>query len=829
MEWGAKDLLPTEHVVVHRWECVIGQRLLAILLYVAVAVALIALWRRTLQPLSRGAAIALLLLPLCFTGRALLTGRVYAPIDLALMAEPLSNYAEDFGIEKAHHAGLSDLYMQIMPWQSAVRQALAAGEWPVWNPYLLCGSILAANMQAAPYDAIQLLGMILPQPQALTFMAALTFFVAALFTFGFLRSLGCSEPAALAGAAGYTFCAILAFFVGWPLGRVWTYLPLVLLGVRLVVRREEPAAEGSEPRSPFLGPVVLTTGLVLTIFAGHPESILHIVFVGVIYGLYEIASLARHVPRPPARAILIPIRHATLCGLIALGLTAISLLPFFSVAPHTMEYQTRHEQYATAPFDIPPHVVLERVKTSLFPFAGGRPEGGGRAHGWDASPMRVGSVILALALTALVLARRRQGTWFFFGLFVVMANAGLNAFPVGDLLHALPLFDIAINERLGFAAVFALCVLAAFALDAWPDQRRRAFAAAGIVLALGILLAAGASLLRDPEILAGTDPAVIATGTLSEILPLAVLAALFALRVRPRYALPAVLALLLVQRVVADGGMYPSLPEKAFYPRVPIIRHMQNDSSTPFRVVGLYYALIPDTAALYGLEDARGYEAMTFQRLYETYPLWSRPQPVSFNVVEDKERSFLSFLNVKYAIGSLDAQPSETWKLVLEDRQSRLFENTRVVPRAFLPRHIRYEPNDQATLRGMALTSDFSDTAWITVPHYRPHEITNGPGTLAVRRNGLAYEIDAQLDAPSWVVLSDTKWPGWRAYVDGRRVETHYANHAFIGIFVPTKGKHHLRVVFQPEAFTRGRNITFATLVALIAFGLWRLRLLARS
>jgi hypothetical protein len=805
--------------------------LLAILLYVAVTVALIALWRRHLQPLSRGVAIALILLPLCFTGRALLTGKVYGPIDLPLMAEPLNNYAQDYGIDQAHHPGLSDLYMQIMPWQSAVRQALAAGEWPVWNPYLLCGSILAANMQAAPYDAIQLLGMLLPQPQALTFMAALTFFVAALFTFGFLRSHGCSETSALVGAAGYTFCAILSFFVGWPLGRVWTFLPLVLLGVRWVVRGDELAA-GDRPAQSYRGPVVLTSALVLTIFAGHPESILHIVFVGVICGLYELASSARHSTeeRPSARAILIPVRNAALCGALALCLTAISLLPFFSVTPHTMEYRVRREQYATARFDIPAQVVLARAAASLFPFAGGRPEEGGRAHQWDASSMRVGSVILALALTALFLARRRKGTWFFFALFVVMACAGLNAFPVGDLLHALPLFDIAINERLGFAAVFALCVLAAFALDAWPDRRPRAFGAAGIVLALGILLAIGASLLRDPEILAGTDPALIAIGTLSELLPLAVLAALFALRVRARVALPAVLALLLVQRVVEDGGMYPSLPEKAFYPEVPIIRHMQKDSGTPFRVVGLYYALIPDTAALYGLEDARGYEAMTFQRLYETYPLWSRPQPVSFNIVVDKERSFLSFLNVKYAIGSLDAQPSESWKLVLEDRQSRLFENTRVVPRAFLPRHIRYEQNEEAVRRGMALTSDFSDTAWITVAHYKPHGIANGPGTLAVRRNGLGYEIDARLDAPSWVVLSDTKWPGWRAYVDGQRVETHYANHAFIGIFVPSKGKHHLRVVFQPEAFTRGRNITFVTIAALIVFALRkRLRLPARS
>ena len=57
-----------------------------------------------------------------------------------------------------------------------------------------------------------------------------------------------------------------------------------------------------------------------------------------------------------------------------------------------------------------------------------------------------------------------------------------------------------------------------------------------------------------------------------------------------------------------------------------------------------------------------------------------------------------------------------------------------------------------------------------------------------------------------------------------KRVETHYANHAFIGLFVP-KGKHKLRIVFHPEAFTRGRNVTLATIGALVAFFVLRHRL----
>jgi uncharacterized membrane protein YfhO len=56
---------------------------------------------------------------------------------------------------------------------------------------------------------------------------------------------------------------------------------------------------------------------------------------------------------------------------------------------------------------------------------------------------------------------------------------------------------------------------------------------------------------------------------------------------------------------------------------------------------------------------------------------------------------------------------------------------------------------------------------------------------------------------------------GWRAYVDGRRVETQFANHAFLGVHVP-QGKHHVRLVYLPRAFVTGRWVTVGTIVFLL-------------
>jgi hypothetical protein len=807
----------------------------AIFLYLPVAIGLIALWHRFIQPIRPAAAIVLVLLPFCFTGRALLTGRVYGPIDLPYMSEPLLDYAEEHGIgkrptgqAKIHNGTISDLYMQMIPWQAAVRASLGRGEWPMWNPYMLCGTVLAANMQSAPYDPLQFIALILPQAQAMTFGAAMTFFLAGLFTFAFARALGLGETASLIGAAAYMFSAMLAYFVGWPLGRTWTFLPLLLVGVRLVVRETSLRAA-----------VVLTSAFVMALVVGHPESVLHIVVVGVAYGAFEVAATRRFKS----------IALAALCGVLALLLTAIALLPFFEAAPQTMEYFIRHEFYKKNPLPFGEKEVLRRAGVSTLAWYGGQPEHDNHTPDWEPTNIRTGALVVALALAALVLAPRRRETWFFFGTAVICAWIGLNAWPLADWLHRVPLFDITINERLALAAAFALAMLAAFAADAWPSQSaegrgqraedgdavgvsplrsalralRSEMAAAAIVSGVAIVIIMLSANVFESRIALGVKPGLITVLTVAALLPLAMVALMLALRTPARVALPLILGMLLLQRTLEDGQIYPVLPQRVFYPPTPILTHMQNDASEPFRMGAMHYMFLPDAAALYGLEDVRGYEAMTFLRLAETYGMWSVHSAASFNGLPDKKPPMLSLLNMKYLIALPAEQPDDQWKIVKEDRNARLLENTRVLPRAFIPRRIRYEQHKDHVIYGMSQSTDFSDVAWILAPELPPHDISNGRGTLTTQRTGRSYEIQATMLEDGWVVLSESAWKGWRAYVDGKRVQTQFANHAFLGVYVP-KGTHKVRVIYQPESFTRGRNVTLATIVGLIAFFVWRRR-----
>jgi hypothetical protein len=144
------------------------------------------------------------------------------------------------------------------------------------------------------------------------------------------------------------------------------------------------------------------------------------------------------------------------------------------------------------------------------------------------------------------------------------------------------------------------------------------------------------------------------------------------------------------------------------------------------------------------------------------------------------------------------------------------------LPRAFLPARIRYEREGTAVLAAMQNATDFSQLAWIEAPELAPHEIANAGGRVALRRGGLAYELDASMEGDGWIVVSTTAWKGWRAYVDGRRVETRFANHAFLGIFVP-KGNHRVTLDYLPVSFTRGRNLSLAMLAVIAAAFFYRI------
>jgi hypothetical protein len=769
---------------------------MSFLLYITVALLLLWIAHRALMPLSRVAVVVLVLLPMCITGKALLTGGVFGPVDLPYFTEPLRDMRVVLGVPKPHNGLLSDLYAQMIPWRKAVQFAISHGRWPLWNPFILSGTQLAAAAQPAAYSPFTLMACLLPVAHSITFSAAMTFFLAGLGAFLFARELGCREWVAFSAAAGWMYAGGMAFFVLWSLGSSWAYLPLVLFAARRCVHT--PGIRSAS---------ILTAILTLLLLAGHPETAFHIVFCGALYGLVDLLAIRRDVARVLATAAA--------AGGIALLLSAIYLLPMFEAAPQTMEQQFRTGGYRDVPRGVPMAESGARILTDFFPHLRSRWWVHKVPHWVPLETSAAGSIVVALALYALIRIRRREVTFFAaLALFGILCGAAWS--PLAALLQKLPLFDIALNERFTFAAAFSLVILAALGIEHAVATRDKTLGYA--LAAAAMLFAAGAFAIDRLHVIEDKLPEWGVYTLFGELACIGLAAAaVLALQKSRENAIPiALLVLIVAQRWMAGHDIYPTLPAYAAYPPVPIFRSLPRETGEPFRIVGRAHALVPGTSALYELEDVRGYEAMTFSRYVATYDAWCTHQPVWFNRVDDLSKPFLSMINVRYAIASEDVPAPDGWRRVAVQRGAELLENTRVFPRAFMPSRVVFGTPFDGIIKAMTAAPDFRERAWIEAP-LPAGERANDGGTVAiVKRDGGDLIVDTATAAGAWVVITEPAWDGWRIYIDERRVEHFYANAAFLGVYVPSGG-HRIRLTFLPMSFVRGRAISLTTLALLLA------------
>ena len=742
--------------------------------------------RRFVSPIPARAAVLLALLPLLFTGEAVLRGRLYGPADLYATSDPWHALAVAEGAPPPANPILSDLAFANLPWRAAVREAAANGRLPLWNRFVLAGNPLLGTAQAGVMHPATWLGLWLPVPLSFTFSCAFTLLLALLSAFLFFDDFRLPVPAALAGAMGWAFSTYMLFWLGWSVGPSTATLPLLLLGLRRLAR------------TPGRAPLGLTVAaLWLSFCGGHPESFFHGVAAAGVYFLWELFGAAA---RDRGRAL----GAALAAGALALLLSGPQLFPLLEAIPHSAEYRARREALArgSGRQSVPLAEAARRARPDILPFAHGiygkspvqiaRHDGSGMPLGY------AGAVLFPLA--AIGLARRRpleRGRAIFLGFFVAGLLYGASAPVLHDVTARLPGFALALNYRLVFLAGLGLSGLAAFGVQALVEEergRRKLVLACGVA---GMFLVAAFQFAGSVFAERGLAADFVNTQFLYEVVPVALLG--FAALLMPvRILVPSALVLLCAQRFLEMRNVYPTLPARALAPPLPGLEVIS--SAEPARIVAAGTIFRPNGAALYRLEDVRGYESLVLDRFADTYPLWCRAQPASFNLVTRLESPFLSFLNARYAIGAPGDRVPEGWRERSRTEAMTVFENPRALPRAFVPKMLRYAEDAARRLGEMTGETDFSRTAWLSGSG---RDEANGEAVLQLRVVGPDLLVSADVSQRAFLATSLPDWPGWRADAGGRALALTTVNHAFVGLWLPP-GKHEVRLTYRPASFSLG-------------------------
>ena len=426
-----------------------------------------------------------------------------------------------------------------------------------------------------------------------------------------------------------------------------------------------------------------------------------------------------------------------------------------------------------------------------------------------------GAVIWPFAVLGLFSRRREKwplALLAFLGIAMAVRLVG-----IADAVSALPIFDIGLNDRMVFLGSFGVAALTALGLE-----RAREGSGSGILLGVafsGTVLLAAIYVSRRQRNWSALNmpPEYFRYRFFLELLPLLATAGLWILLSRRGAASLAaglVLLLLIAQRGLEQGGYYPTYPSASFYPPLRALDAIPKKA--PERMAAVGFTFIPNIAALYEVEDVRGYEAMTFKPLFDTFPLWCVHQPVWFNRVDNLTRPFLSFLNVRYVLAPPDHRPPEGWKVLYRGEEGQLFENPRALARAFVPRMLWYEANGERQVALLYGSRDFSKEgvvggsprAGASVREATP----NGEASVRI----VAYEpqrmeLEVEAARPALVATSMTAWPGWKLTVDDAPVPLVSYNHAFLAFRV-TPGRHVAVLRYWPGSFVAGAAISAATL-----------------
>ena len=193
------------------------------------------------------------------------------------------------------------------------------------------------------------------------------------------------------------------------------------------------------------------------------------------------------------------------------------------------------------------------------------------------------------------------------------------------------------------------------------------------------------------------------------------------------------------------------------------------------------------------------------------------------------DRPFLSLLNVRYAIAARGHR-LPGWRPVSRGPNSRVWENPKVVPRAFVPEMVRLGIPANQEIAEMKVEEDFRKRAWIVPPDGNPgdhgdaeppHEERNGRGWVIAHRHGLGFTMEAKMRRAGWAVITETAWTGWRARIDGREVPLGIADHAFLALEIP-EGWHRIELFYRPRSFELGLALSLGALVLIAVVSIVR-------
>ncbi len=315
----------------------------------------------------------------------------------------------------------------------------------------------------------------------------------------------------------------------------------------------------------------------------------------------------------------------------------------------------------------------------------------------------------------------------------------------------------------------------------------------------------------------------------------------FKKKIKLSLLMPVLLSIFLLDIFTANRHVYQNMHVEEFLETGSSVEFLQDDHAL-YRIFNSPTTLrqnifVPERDYFEGMQALK--ERMASNRgvsfgIYDAYgygSLYNRRHEELIEAIVRKdlpdETNLLNLLNVKYVL-SPKVFEAEGYRVVKRGDKANIYANEDFLARAFLAERPvvvkdeeevldRLKSKDFEPAKEVILEEDFLFTnheSPLSAEAVAKAEIANNETVDILSYSPNEVIIEAQVSTPRFLVLSDTYYPGWKAYVDGARTKIYRANYIMRAVQLQP-GKHIVKFTYDPFSFKIGAIVTLATLIAL--------------
>ena len=712
---------------------------------------------------------------------------------------------------------ITDPIRQQIPWKNLSIDLLKKGELPLWNPYTFAGQPLLANFQSGAFYPFNIVFFILSFPYAWSVFIILQSILSLIFTFLYLNNLKLDKRASFFGALAFAFGGFSISWLEW--GNVIhtaLWLPLILLSIdkTLYEFQISPARNASASvaggnfkfQIPNLKwPLIFLASLLFSFFAGHLQIFFYCLVFSLVYLLAKIIDSKNKLKKISAFLLVF------ISFIFFSAIVWIPALKFILLSGRNID----QDWHTIEGWFVPYQNLIQLIIPDFFGNPATLNYWGIFNYGEFVSYLGVGALIFSI----FAIFRKDKKTLFFASAVIVALLFALPTIIAKiPFKFSFPFLSSAQPTRLIFIVDFSLSVLAALGFDYFLKTNKKK----NIYFILGILLfifvAVWIFVLKFAanvpiQNLAVTKNNLILPSILFFINAILILIIiLFPNKIKYSKKLFSLVSIFIIVVLLFDlfrfGWKYlPFTHQQYLYPSTKVIEFLKQNTGN-YRIMSTDSRIFPPNfSIMHKIQSVDGYDPLYLDRYAQLIAALQRNEPninppFGFNRIitpQNYHSRLISLLGVKYVL-SLEELSEEHLKKLFSDGETKVYENIKVLPRAFFVRATfsTYSKQDSINFLFKNL-NDLRTNAVIENSKLPQKEWSWTNATVKIKKySENRIEIETENDGDGFLVLTDTFYPSWNTTVDNKETKIYLTDYNFRGIIVP-KGKH--KIIFYNNLF----------------------------